>query len=99
MPLPLKDRKIGAIEYVMKRIKNSNSYEDLKSQNEQGPERMIKRDQPESDKSLGLKQSTQDVMSAIESKDLSSLETALRSFISMMIDEKEEEEELLTKDD
>lgn len=99
MPLPLKDRKIGAIEYVIKRIKGSDSYDKMKEHNEGGPEKMVMREKPECDYKIGMKQSVQEMMGAVERKDAESFERSLRSFVSMMLDAHEDDKEMLKKDE
>ena len=99
MPLPLKDRKVSAIEYVIKRLKGSDSYDNMKHQNENGSsEKMVMRDKPEEDYSIGMKQAVDEMMGAFERKDSQAFEKGLRAFVSMMLDAKECEEELLEKD-
>ena len=86
MPLPIKDRKIGAIEYVIKRIKGSDNYDKMKDHNEYGSEKMVKRDQPESDYRIGMKQAVNEMMDAVGNKDQEAFEKGLRAFVSMMVD-------------
>lgn len=101
MPLPLKDRKIGAVEYVIKRLKGSDSYDKMKDHNEQGMgrEKMVMREKPEEDYRTGMKMAVNEMMNAVESKDAEAFEKGLRGFISMMLDSQKDEEELMSKDD
>ncbi len=88
MPLPLKDRKIGAVEYVMKRMSGSDSYSRMKDHNEsaKGADHMQMRTNPEADHSIGLKQAVHDLMQAAETKDAEAFQKSLQGFVSMMID-------------
>ena len=100
MPLPLKDRKIAAVEYVIKKLKGSDSYDKMKDHNEYGSsEKMVMREEPESDYKIGMKQAVNEMMTAIESKDAEAFEKGLRGYISMMLDSHEDEKELMSKDD
>jgi len=98
MPLPLKDRKIGAVEYVIKRLKGSDTYDRMKASNEQGPETMIMRDKPETDYQHGIKQSVNSILEAMQSKNATDLESSLRSFVKMVISSCEDDKELMEKD-
>ena len=95
MPLPLKDRKIGAVEYVIKRLKGSDDYDKMKHDNEHGSEHMMMRDKPEADYKIGMEMAVDEMMSAFESKDKESFKKGLRSFISMMLDAHEEDKKML----
>jgi len=88
MPLPLKDRKIGAVEYVIKRLKGSDSYDRMKDHNEsaKGADHMQMRTKPEADYSEGLRQAVQELMQAAESKDASTFQSSLQNFVSMMVE-------------
>lgn len=98
MPLPLKDRKISAIEYVIKRIKGSDSYDRMKDHNEYGSsEKLMMREQPEADHKPGMKMAINDMMSAMKMDDHSAFEKGLRQFIEMMLDERKDDEELMSK--
>jgi hypothetical protein len=94
MPLPLKDRKIGAVEYILKKMKGSDSYDKMKDDNEYGSEKLMMRSEPESDYQIGMKQAVSEMMSAVESKNAESFEKGLRGFISMMLDANEDEKKL-----
>lgn len=99
MPLPLKDRKIAAVEYVIKRMKGSDSYDRMKDHNEYGSERMTLRENPEDDYKTGMKLAVDEMMGAVERKDAEAFEKGLRGFISMMIDAHEDEKELTSDKD
>lgn len=99
MPLPLKDRKIGAIEYVIKRIKGSDSYDKMKEHNESyGQEKLAMREKPEADYKTGMKMAVNEMMNAMQANDAEAFEKGLRGFVSMMIDAAEDEEELMSDD-
>lgn len=101
MPLPIKDRKIGAIEYVIKRIKGSDSYDNMKDHNEHGygQEKMMMRDKPESDYKIGMTQAVNEMMDAAAQKDAQSFERGLRAFVSMMLDAHEDDKQMSLKDE
>ena len=98
MPLPLKQRKVGSIEYIIKKLKGSDSYDNMKEHNEAGPEIMMKREDTENDYSIGMKQAVEEMMTSLESKDKQSFENGLRSYISMLLDAREDEEKLMNKE-
>ena len=79
MPLPLKDRQIGAVEYILKKMKG---YEN----DENSREELVMRQKPESDYKVGLKQAVDEMFTAFESKDKESFEKGLRGFVSMLVD-------------
>lgn len=97
MPLPLKDRKVGAIEYVIKRLKGSDSYDNMKHENEYGSEQLVKREEPESDYKIGMKSAVDEMMGAFERKDKESFEKGLRAFVSMMLECQENDEKMFKK--
>lgn len=100
MPLPLKDRKIASIEYIIKRMKGGDDYDSMKSHNSgEGREQLSMREKPESDYKTGMKMAVDEMLGAVERKDSESFEKGLRSFISMMIDSNEDDKELLKKDE
>lgn len=100
MPLPLKDRKIGAVEYVIKRMKGSDTYDNMKDHNEYGSgERLMLRDEPEADYQIGMKQAVSEMMEAVSAKDASSFEKGLRAFVSMMLDCNEDDKKLAEKNE
>lgn len=100
MPLPLKQRKVAAIEYIVKRIKGNDSYDKMKSDNESGNyEKMYRREKPESDYKIGCKMAANEAMNAIKSNDSEAFERALRGFVSMLLDEREDEIEMMKRDE
>jgi len=74
MPLPLKDRKIAAVEYVIKRMKGSDSYDKMKDENENGSERLMMREKPEEDYKTGMRIAVEEMMTAVKSNDSSAFE-------------------------
>lgn len=96
MPLPLKDRKIGAVEYVIKRLKGSDSYDRMKEHNEhsKGGEYMAAREDAEKDYSTACKIAVNEMLEAVETKNAQLLEKSLKAIISMMLDVREDEDEM-----
>jgi len=96
MPLPLKDRKVAAVEYVIKKIKGSDSYDKMKEYNEsgEGVEKLMMRKKPEADYQIGMDQAVSEMMSAVKSNDSEAFKNGLKGFVSMMIEEYEAEESL-----
>lgn len=100
MPLPIREKRAAAIEYIIKRIKGSDSYDNMKESNESGNyEKMYMREKPESDYTIGYKTAANEIMNAMKSNDQEAFEKGLRGFISMMLDEREDELELQKKDE
>lgn len=101
MPLPLKDRKIGAIEYVIKRLKGSDSYDKMKDHNEHGygQEKLMAREEPENDYKTGMKMAVNEMMTAMQSNDAEAFEKGLRGFVSMLIDANDDEKSMMEKED
>ena len=75
MPLPIQKRKVASIEYIIKKLKGSDSYDNMKRHNEEGSnEKMYVRTEPESDYKTGMKMAVSEMMTAVESKDAEAFE-------------------------
>lgn len=100
MPLPFKKDKRSAASYVIRRLKGSDSYENLKDHNElnAGKVEMGVRNEPESNYDAGLDQAVDELMMASERKDVKMFKNALYSFVQMVIDKYEEEEDMFEED-
>jgi len=89
MPFPLRKRRTAAITYVMDRMKKNKSYDGMKEDNEHSS--MYAHKGAQSDYSTGYKMAAHELMNSIETKDVESLEKALKGFVSMMVDAAMEE--------
>jgi hypothetical protein len=99
MPLPFKkDRR--AVSFVIKKLKGSDDYDNMKSHNESnaGKEMMAERQSPEKSYELGMDQAVDEMLMAFERKDSEGLKNSLKSFISLCMDCKEDEDELFDED-
>lgn len=93
MPMPLDEKKRGLIVgLISKKIKGSDSYDNLKSENESYKEVQSK-DGAEQDYNDGLEQAADEMIQAMQSKDVKSFKSSLKSFVQMCMDEMESEEE------
>ena len=99
MPLPInKDRRGSAVEFVIRKLKGSDSYENMKDQNEAGPEKMVQRQEPENSYKMGMEHAVDEIMAAAERKDRSSFMKGLKAFVQMVLDEQEDEQEMMKQD-
>lgn len=78
--MPLDEKKKGSIAVLIsKKIKGSDSYENLKSDNENMKEEEYD----------GLSAAAEEIIDSLNSKDPKSLKESLKSFIEMCLNEKE----------
>jgi hypothetical protein len=77
--------KGGIAAEIMKKMKGSPSYEDMKSENEEFTS--SKPEEVEKDHSNGYDACCEEMMEAVKSSDNSKFKSALKSFVEMMMNE------------
>lgn len=95
MPLPLKNRKVGTIEYIIKKMKGSDSYDKMKMDNESfgSTDHMMAKQGPDCDHSDGMRMCVDEMMNAVRSNDAQSFQKGLKNFVKLVMDAEEQEDE------
>lgn len=77
---------------IVKRIKGSDDFDEMRSSNDQSMSSLSMKDGAEQDMSAGKDNAAEKVMSALHSKDTESLKSALYSLFDMYMEEKKEDD-------